>query len=521
MKTRAHLRRRSARFEKLETRKLLAWTVSFGEDVAGELKAIGSSGAEDLWITDVLDGNRYPVLYDNRTGTGTPIWHGRHNAEPDVKVTDVAQIRVLALEGNDWIYLAPVDSEWDEGGFGFGPNVSVDAGPGHDIVQGSQFDDSIYGGDGDDTMRGFGNEVVASDYIDMLFGGNGTDVIWGDDGQDFIEGNAGNDTILGGNVGDNINGGSGDDSVNGGAGGDNIRGDDETGLQGNDTLLGESGTDVIFGKGGSDSIMGGDNVDDDGFTRTEELFGDDESPADDPVGGTGSDTIFGGEHNDSIMGGGGNDYIRGDTGGLSSAGGADFIDGDYDVSWKADGDDFIDGEYGNDTIRDQGGNDTLSGGEWDSLGTVTLESGNDEIRGGNGNDSLFGGAGCDTLEGEIGQDTLRGEAGDDSGHGGATEDVGYNVIDGGTGRDTIPPDLVNDQDASQPCPAPPPPLLAAETAPPPPVLSEESIAYRGQRFDLSFLSSLDDQDLYYFLKYEGMTDNEMDIVRRWLMAFRG
>ncbi len=84
-------------------------------------------------------------------------------------------------------------------------------------------------------------------------------------------------------------------------------------------------------------------------------------------------------------------------------------------------DDVITGGMGNDTITGLGGNDVLTGNK-----------GNDTISGGEGNDIITGGEGNDTLSGEGGNDFVDGGLGDDTLSGGS----GFNVLIGGGGNDT-------------------------------------------------------------------------------------
>ena len=62
-----------------------------------------------------------------------------------------------------------------------------------------------------------------------------------------------------------------------------------------------------------------------------------------------------------------------------------------------------------------------------------LETGNDDLRGGDGRDRIFGGGGNDQLHGEDGSDYLYGEDGDDHLYGGGGDDL----LDGGAGNDTF------------------------------------------------------------------------------------
>jgi len=62
-----------------------------------------------------------------------------------------------------------------------------------------------------------------------------------------------------------------------------------------------------------------------------------------------------------------------------------------------------------------------------------LETGNDDLRGGDGRDRIFGGGGNDQLHGEEGNDYLYGQDGDDQLYGGPGDDL----LDGGAGNDTF------------------------------------------------------------------------------------
>ncbi len=62
-----------------------------------------------------------------------------------------------------------------------------------------------------------------------------------------------------------------------------------------------------------------------------------------------------------------------------------------------------------------------------------LDTGNDDLRGGDGRDHLYGGGGNDVLRGEDGSDYLYGQDGDDQLYGGPGDDV----LDGGAGNDTF------------------------------------------------------------------------------------
>lgn len=120
------------------------------------------------------------------------------------------------------------------------------------------------------------------------------------------------------------------------------------------------------------------------------------------------------------------------------------------------GDDQIYGNAGDDTLSGNGGNDTIDGGADNDV--IHGGDGDDLIYGGSGDDLMFGGAGNDTFEGGEGADTVYGGDGNDvwlagTSSSGSDEvyleggddyaEVGYftsgipDIIDGGTGNDTL------------------------------------------------------------------------------------
>jgi hypothetical protein len=130
---------------------------------------------------------------------------------------------------------------------------------------------------------------------------------------------------------------------------------------------------------------------------------------------------------------------------------------------------------------------------------------------------IDGGAGCDDLWGDGGKDSIWGGTGDDFAEGGSGEAEGYNpVMEGGSGIDTFLPDQPADEDPDQKSEAcgeglTGPELLVGD----PVLLKTETIAFRNQRFTFRFLASLEDADLSRYLQYYGMTNEQIDMVRRW------
>ena len=83
------------------------------------------------------------------------------------------------------------------------------------ILNGNDFDNSLYGTMSDDIIRGKGGS-------DNLFGIAGNDDISGGSGNDFIQGDSGNDNLKGDEGNDYVQGGSGNDIIDGGLGNDTL-----------------------------------------------------------------------------------------------------------------------------------------------------------------------------------------------------------------------------------------------------------------------------------------------------------
>ena len=353
--------------------------------------------------------------------------------------------------------------------------VYINAGGGHDYIQGFSGDDTLYGGDGQD----------------LIIGNNGWDNIYGGDDHDRLYGGIGRDNIFGEAGHDLIYGGADEDFIMGGSGHDTIYGDEER-----DHIYGGVGHDTIYGGAGSDEIEGGGDND--------TLYGNENN--DFVAGGSGNDVIFGNEGNDELQGDAGIDRIYGGTGDDTfylraaepSASGVDIITDftrdattggmdNFRISLNADvvaqptstirARDLVaditfatahttapnftsstdDATILNTIItRTSGGNDALllvledvsvtlatelfvfeiSGDGQDN--TIYGSANADIVRGDGsasrgGDDTIYGGAGWDNLAGGYGNDRIYGEGGSDiiGGEG------GENYLDGGAGVDEI------------------------------------------------------------------------------------
>jgi Ca2+-binding RTX toxin-like protein len=200
----------------------------------------------------------------------------------------------------------------------------------------------VIGEDGDDRLTAATSGV-------SLDGGPGADVLAGSDGPDGLHGGDGADRIAGGGGGDFLDGGAGPDKVTGGEGDDRITGD-PPGPQGwPDVLDG--------GPGGLDTVS---------YTgRTAGLSLDLASPA--PQGAPGEGDVLAGFEN--VYGGAGADVIRGNDGPnrLGSEPTGDGLVGAGDLVDGRGGDDDLTGSEGSDELHGGPGDDRLHGGPRDRL----------------------------------------------------------------------------------------------------------------------------------------------------------
>jgi Ca2+-binding RTX toxin-like protein len=102
-----------------------------------------------------------------------------------------------------------------------------------DIIQGSLFDDTIFGKKGSD-------EIQSSEGLDQIFANQGDDTMQAGLGNDLAFGQGGDDNIIGGVDDDFVDGGSGDDHLYGDFG--------------DDQLLGGSGADYFNCGPGTDEV---------------------------------------------------------------------------------------------------------------------------------------------------------------------------------------------------------------------------------------------------------------------------
>jgi Ca2+-binding RTX toxin-like protein len=157
-----------------------------------------------------------------------------------------------------------------------------------DDVDGSEGNDTLYGG-GKDTLSG----GAGSDGLD---GENGNDSLHGGAGPDVLQGGYGNDFLVGGSEDDFLQGESNHDTLNGGAGNDGLHGGN-----GADSLNGGSGDDLLNGASLCiDDALLEEWLDDFNSGQSTTSLGDERSViVDDYIG----DQLDGGEGQDTLVGG--------------------------------------------------------------------------------------------------------------------------------------------------------------------------------------------------------------------------
>ncbi len=212
--------------------------------------------------------------------------------------------------------------------------------------------------------------------VDVLKGTKKKDVLCGKGGDDVLIGKAGNDVLKGGAGTDSLTGKSGDDSLAGGPGDDTL-----TGGKGNDKFKGQAGVDVA-GLAGSPAPLVVDL-------------------AAGTASGDGDDTLLAVEN---VTGSAFDDRLVGDAGPNRLSGG--------------DGNDEVIGLQADDVLEGQGGVDSTSYAPLANPVSADLRAGTVT---GDGTDAI---SGIENLTGTAHDDTIAGDDAD-------------NVLDGGSGRDTI------------------------------------------------------------------------------------
>ena len=486
--------------------------------LAAALASIGAvaiPGVAGATVTPAKVGNTLTVTSDADGDAITLAVAGGvitvNGAATTLNANDDAEIVVNAGDGVDTVDATALAAANYK-------SLTINGGPGDDLLTGGIDDDFVNGDAGNDRIIGFrGTDHLdggAGDDVLVWNKGDGTDVDDGGEGADEVEVNgdvtlndaftARPDAVVPGRVQFNrtnlvafgINLSAERLTVNGQGGEDTFAPDPAalTGLAGLTTITvnGGSGADRLTGGDGGDLINGG--------TGPDELSG-----------GAGGDLVRGGDDADELSGDGGDDRLIGDRGADAARAG----EGDDVMVWNnGDGTDFNQGDAGFDrvevngspaagdvfklslnpnaalsagqpevrfertnlvpfavnihkatteaiAVNGGGGNDvfSVSPGLPDLLVAANGDAGNDALVGSEEADSFFGGSGNDILNPGRGSDLADGEAGDDQLF---ARDKAGDLVRGGTGIDSAQTDSIT-VDASSgvekldatPLPAPP------------------------------------------------------------------
>ncbi len=229
---------------------------------------------------------------------------------------------------------------------------------GNDVINGAGGNDTLIGGTGQDTLNsadapdvanidlnpayyrpangyeGWGSEVDSLQDFEIINGGQFDDTIYGTAGSEVITGGLGNDTIIGYAGNDTIKGSAGNDNLIGGNGADTLygaAGNDLLDPQGQaDTVVGGLGNDTITVKGSTTPVT----VDLAMGTATGQLGTvDTVTQVENVVGSRFADTLIGTAGPNRLEGLGGDDIVTGAAGAdtLLGLGGNDSLDGGLDV----------------------------------------------------------------------------------------------------------------------------------------------------------------------------------------------
>ncbi len=366
--------------------------------------------------------------------------------------------RAERLEHRDahWSPHHPFGEDWQPGGGRPWPEPPTDEDDDdaaeNNIINGTEFDDTLVGTSGKDILNGLGGNdlLIGNGDADALNGGDGTDTASYETAGSGVDASLNDGTgFLGDADGDtyssieNLTGGNFDDTLIGDAGANRL-----SGLGGNDILSGLAGNDTLNGGAGADSLDGGAGTDTASYANA--ASGVDARL----MNGTGTTGEAQGDSFTSIenlLGGNFNDILVGDNGVNTLTGGLG-----KDVLSARGGNDTLDGGSGNDTLNGGGGEDTLNGGAGTDTVSYSISTSGVDARlingtgfageaigdtfssienliGGKFNDVLVGDNGTNVLTGRGGDDVLSALGGDDTLNGG----TGNDLLFGGTGGDAL------------------------------------------------------------------------------------
>ena len=369
----------------------------------GEDHIIGGAGEDTIYggdHDDVLEGGSSGDEIYGGGGSDTASYQGS-NASVTIHL-DLGIASGGHATGDTLTAIEDIEgSEFDDYIWGDGKSNTLTGRDGGDALHGEGGIDYLHGGDGADYLWGGAgaDEIYGDDQNDHLYGDGGIDLLEGGDGHDVLEGGARGDTLRGGagldtasyansNASVTIHmdlelasGGHADgdtldsiEHVEGSSHGDFIWGDGQdntlTGLGGGDRLNGEGGSDLLVGGEGDDVLNGGSHMD--------VLMGDEDDDMLD--GGAGADIIDGGDDVDTVLYRGSGAAVFIDLAAREASGG--HANGDTLLNIEnvdgSDHDDVITGNEEDNALRGRDGDDTLDGRE-----------GGDILDGGDGEDTVL------------------------------------------------------------------------------------------------------------------------------------
>ncbi|MDD6827015.1 MAG: calcium-binding protein, partial [Oscillospiraceae bacterium] len=393
---------------------------------------------DDYYYIEMNHGN--DVIIDNDGISRIIFIDGLSIEDYDTKINRDLSLSLINKETEEYItinnFISNIgniqigfNGDNENSGKSYEPNIITGSSE-SDVLSANDVVNIIYGNGGNDTIQG-------GSKIDIIYGGNGNDFITGNEGADFMMGGDGEDTyvfdtnhgsdiiidnimkstvVFSENIssdsytltvdaklglilaneetgdsifildyfsnpnnfdfvfknGSNLGGGEAREEITASEeGGELELGDGFNvfyGGSGDDTMLGGENMDFMYGGAGNDTLHGRNGVN--------VLFGD-----------AGEDTLYCGDHgsylnggadNDRLFGGGGNDVLDGGTG-------DDYLQGDH-------GDDtyIYRRGYGNDTINESSGNNTILIYGYSEGQMVNTRNANNDliIKFGNDEDSL-------------------------------------------------------------------------------------------------------------------------------------
>jgi Ca2+-binding RTX toxin-like protein len=301
---------------------------------------------------------------------------------------------ILGGDGNDIID----GKEGNDRLFGENGKDEIFGGIGNDYLVGGAGADLLDGGEGNDTASYItstagilanlvtktgafadaqGDRFIS---IENLEGSNYDDFLYGDDNNNILSGLGGNDIIRGEGGDDRLDGGTGDNILNGGDGNNTI-----VAADGNNTVYAESGNDSVLLGNGNNTVFAGEG-------NNSIVIGNGDNSVyagagnDSVLLGNGNNTVFAGDGKNTITTGSGNDTIYG-----GAVADVIYAGAGNNTVFAYEGQNTIVTQDGNDTIYAGAGRDFISAGGGDD--TIFAGDGDNWIAAGTGNNIIYSGSG--------------------------------------------------------------------------------------------------------------------------------